>query len=164
MQCSETGVIGGYLHGRKTDKLGMKGSLVSIETDINPNEMEDGMRNELNALGHNIATHIVANCPQPKYIKREEIPQQEIEKEKELILQSIMEKQKDGDSKSLEIVQKQIDGKMKKYFMENVLMEQPFCLEEDNKLTIEKLINNKGKQLKCNINIGNMVVYNIGQT
>ena len=86
----------------------------------------------------------------------------QVEKEKELILATIMEK--GGDAQDMVIVQKQIEGKMKKYFMENVLMEQPFCLEDDNKLTIEKLVNNKAKELKCNINIANMVVYNLGES
>ena len=57
MQCTPSGVINGYLHGRKTDNLGMKGSLVSLETDCDglSNEQRDG----LNDLGKDIATHIV---------------------------------------------------------------------------------------------------------
>eukprot|EP01084_Bolivina_argentea_P132375 233616_1 len=159
MQCTSKGIICGYLHGRKTNNLGMKGSLVSLETDLN--EINDEIYKELNELGQNIATHIVANYPQPKYINRNEITEQEIEKEKEILLQTIM--QKEGEGKNLEIVQKQIDGKMKKYYMENVLLEQPFCLEDDNKLTVEKLINNKAKQLECNISVAHMIVYNLGE-
>ena len=87
--------------------------------------------------------------------------EEQVEKEKELILKTIMEK--GGDAQNMEKVQKQIDGRMKKFFMEHVLMEQPFCLEDDNKLTIEKLINKTAKQLNCNIKVGNMVVYNLGE-
>ena len=103
----------------------------------------------------------MANYPQPKYIKRSQISESEIEKEKEILLASIMEK--DGAAKNLEIVQKQIDGKMKKYFVENVLMEQPFCLEDDNKLTIEKLVNDAAKELKCEVDIAHMAVFNLGE-
>merc|ERR1712228_98478 len=159
MQCSSSGVICGYVHGRKTENLGMKASLVSLETDLN--KIGDDERNKLEDLGKNIATHIVANYPQPKYIKRSQISENEIEKEKEILLASIMEKE--GESKNLEIVQKQIDGKMKKYFVENVLMEQAFCLEDDNKLTIEKLVNQAAKELECNIDIAHMAVYNLGE-
>ena len=57
MTCTPSGIICGYLHGRKTDSLGMKGSLVSLETDkdqINDNDMAS-----LQELGQNVATHIV---------------------------------------------------------------------------------------------------------
>ena len=57
MQCTPSGVISGYLHGRKTDNLGMKGSLVSLETDCDG--LSDGQRDGLNDLGKDIATHIV---------------------------------------------------------------------------------------------------------
>merc|ERR1712129_87892 len=103
---------------------------------------------------------IVANYPQPKYIKRDEISAEIVEKEKEILLKQIMEK--DG-SKDLMIVQKQIDGKMKKYFVENVLMEQPFCLEDDNKLTIEKLVGQTAKELECSVDVSHMAVYNLGE-
>ena len=50
-------MISGYLHSRKTDNLGMKGSLVSLET--NCDALTDGVRDGLNSLGKDIATHIV---------------------------------------------------------------------------------------------------------
>merc|ERR1719242_528080 len=159
MECSASGVINGYLHGRKTDNLGMKGSLVSLETDCE--SMSDAVRENLNNLGKDIATHIVANYPQPKYIRREELTEEMIEKEKGIVLQTIMEK--GGDAQNAEIVQKQIDGRMKKFYAENVLMEQPFCLEDDNKLTIEKLVARNSKELGCDIKVTNMVVYNLGE-
>ena len=84
-----------------------------------------------------------------------------IEKEKGIALQTIMEK--GGDAQNAEIVQKQIDGRMKKFYAENVLMEQPFCLEDDNKLTIEKLVARHSKKLGCDIKVTNMVVYNLGE-
>ena len=103
----------------------------------------------------------VANYPQPKYIRREDLTEEMIEKEKSIILQTIMEK--GGDAQNAEIVQKQIDGRMKKFYAENVLMEQPFCLEDDNKLTIEKLVARHSKELGCDIKVTNMVVYNLGE-
>mmetsp|Transcript_37983 Transcript_37983/g.62390 ORF Transcript_37983/g.62390 Transcript_37983/m.62390 type:complete len:408 (-) Transcript_37983:147-1370(-) len=158
MHCSPSGVICGYLHGRKNDNLGMKGSLVSLETDLA--ELSDAQKTSLKELGQNVATHIVANYPQPKYVSREELSEHQIEKEKELITKTILDS---GSDQKMEIVQKQVDGRMKKFFMENVLMEQPFCLEDDNKLTIERLVKLKATELKCDIRISHMVVYNLGQ-
>ena len=57
MHCSPSGVICGYLHGRKTQNLGMKGSLVSIETDLS--ELNEEQIASLQELGQNVATHIV---------------------------------------------------------------------------------------------------------
>eukprot|EP00486_Rosalina_sp_Unknown_P012902 CAMPEP_0201583784 /NCGR_PEP_ID=MMETSP0190_2-20130828/102385_1 /ASSEMBLY_ACC=CAM_ASM_000263 /TAXON_ID=37353 /ORGANISM="Rosalina sp." /LENGTH=72 /DNA_ID=CAMNT_0048026329 /DNA_START=65 /DNA_END=279 /DNA_ORIENTATION=+ len=70
MECTQCGVICGYLHGRKTDNLGMKGSLVSLETDKEITEDDMALMQE---LGQNVATHIVANYPQPKYVTRDEM-------------------------------------------------------------------------------------------
>jgi len=159
MQCTPSGVISGYLHGRKTDNLGMKGSLVSLETDCE--SMSDGVRDGLNSLGKDIATHIVANYPQPKYIRREEMTDDMIDKEKHIILQTIFEK--GGNEQKAEIVRKQLEGKMKKFYAENVLMEQAFCLEDDNKFTVQKLIGKRSKELGCDIKVAQMVVYNLGE-
>ena len=59
MQCSPSGVICGYLHGRKNDHLGMKGSLVSLETDLDLDGISEGDKSLLQELGQNVATHIV---------------------------------------------------------------------------------------------------------
>merc|ERR1712157_253957 len=130
----------------------------SLETDCDVLSKET--RASLESLGKDIATHIVANYPQPKYIRREELTEEQVEKEKNIVMQTIMEK--GGNAQNAEIVQKQIDGRMKKFFAENVLMEQPFCLEDDNKLTIEKLVARHSKELGCDIKVSSMVVYNLG--
>ena len=57
MSVSDSGVIGSYLHGRKNDNLGMKGAIVSLETDII--NMQQQQLDELTKLGNDIATHIV---------------------------------------------------------------------------------------------------------
>ena len=139
----------------------MKGSLVSMETDLDPKQMRDATLEALQDLGRQIATHCVANYPQPLFVHREDISAETVDKEKELILQSIMEK--GGDAQNLEIVQKQMDGRINKFFAEKVLMEQPFCLEDDSKFTVKKLIDKKAKELQCDIKVANIVVYNLGE-
>jgi len=159
MHCTPAGVLCGYLHGRKNENLGMKGSLVSLETDLE--ELNEEQRDSLKELGQQIATHVVANYPQPKYISREELSAHEIEKERELIMKTILEKE--GEGQNMEIVQKQLEGRMNKFFVDNVLLEQPYCLEDDSKLTIAKMLKLKGHQMKCNVYVAHMVCYNLGE-
>eukprot|EP00484_Ammonia_sp_Unknown_P004202 CAMPEP_0197075484 /NCGR_PEP_ID=MMETSP1384-20130603/211632_1 /TAXON_ID=29189 /ORGANISM="Ammonia sp." /LENGTH=373 /DNA_ID=CAMNT_0042514333 /DNA_START=400 /DNA_END=1522 /DNA_ORIENTATION=- len=159
MHCTPAGVLCGYLHGRKNENLGMKGSLVSLETDLE--ELNEEQRGSLKELGQQIATHVVANYPQPKYISREELSAHEIEKERELIMKTILEKE--GEGQNMEIVQKQLEGRMNKFFVDNVLLEQPYCLEDDSKLTIAKMLKLKGHQMKCNVYVAHMVCYNLGE-
>ena len=104
----------------------------------------------------------VANYPQPKYISRNNLSEKMIEKEKELLLKIIMEKE--GDEINAELLDKKVEGRLKKFFIDNVLYDQPFCLEDDNKLTIEKLIHRESRKLGCGITIKNMCCYNLGES
>ena len=62
IECSNKGVIGSYLHSRKTDNLGMKGGLISLETDYNETDNiyeNENIYDSLKELANNIATHLV---------------------------------------------------------------------------------------------------------
>ena len=58
---SKNGIIGSYLHGRKTPQLGLKGAIVSLETneDISNLDYESDKYQSLLTLSNNIAIHMV---------------------------------------------------------------------------------------------------------
>jgi len=118
---TKTGVIGVYLHADSK-----QASLVKVfcETDfVAKNE-------EFKILAHDLAMQIVAL--KPKWIAPSGVPQEIIEKEKEIYLSEIDKKKPEP------IKEKIVDGKLQKFYSENCLFRQPFIKDED--LTIEELI------------------------
>lgn len=115
---SLNGTIDAYVHQGKI------GVLVELrcETDfVAQNE-------EFKKLAHEIALQIASMMP--KYIKIEDISQEEKEKMIEILKQS----DKELATKPAEIQQKILDGKLRKIFEEIVLLEQPWIKNQDIKI------------------------------
>jgi elongation factor Ts len=85
-------------------------------------------RNEVfKSLVHDIALHIAA--ANPAYVTVDEVPADEVEKEKE-----IYKKQALNDGKPEKIVEKIAEGRIRKYYEESVLLEQAFVKDPDKKI------------------------------
>jgi len=116
------GLIGSYIH--LDGKIGVLVE-VSCESDfVARNE-------EFKDLIKNIAMHIAASSP--KYISPEEIPLKELEEEKEITREQFKD-----SGKPSEIVEKIVEGKMKKYYEEICLENQPFI--KDDKIPVKDLV------------------------
>lgn len=103
-------------------------------------------------LGKNIAMHIAAT--NPLYLKAEDVPQEIIDKEKELQRQS-----PEMEGKPENVVEKILEGKTKKYLSEICLLSQPYVKEP--KMTIDDLIKEGIAKLGENIGIGKYIRYAI---
>lgn len=90
----------------------------------------------------NLAMHVAANAP--LYITREDIPQEEIEKETAIQLEKAREDEK-LKGKPEEMIKKIIAGKVSKYFSESVLVEQEYLMEAGVK--VGNFLNSKGVKL-----------------
>lgn len=80
------------------------------------------------ALGKEIAMHIAA--VNPLYVTPEQVPAQVIEREREVVTA-----QADGSGKPAEIVEKMVQGRLKKFLAEISLVEQPFVKDPDTKIS-----------------------------
>jgi len=95
----------------------------------------------------------IAAC-NPLYIKREDIPNEVIEKEKDIIKSQITDKPE-------EIKDKIAEGKLKKYFEEICLLDQRFI--KDEKITIGDYLNSVIAKIKENIVIRRFVRFQVGE-
>ena len=130
------GVIASYIHSNA--KVGAIVKLL-CETDfVARNE-------EFKALAQDIAMHITAS--NPKYIKPEDVPQESVDKEKE-----IWKEQLKGEGKPEEIMVKILEGKEKKFREEISLLTQPFVKNPDQ--TVGELITEKIGKIGENIQVG----------
>ncbi len=130
------GVVASYIHSNA--KVGAIVKLL-CETDfVARNE-------EFKALAQDIAMHITAS--NPKYIKPEDVPQESVDKEKE-----IWKEQLKGEGKPEEIMVKILEGKEKKFREEISLLTQPFVKNPDQ--TVGELITEKIGKIGENIQVG----------
>ncbi|MCD6547868.1 MAG: translation elongation factor Ts [Thermodesulfobacterium sp.] len=117
------GVISAYIHSNK--KIGVLVE-VNCETDF------VAKTSEFQQFAHDLAMQIAAT--NPVAISREQVPPEILEREKK-----IYEEQLKEAGKPENIIPKIIEGKLEKFYKENVLLEQPFIKNPD--LTIQDLLN-----------------------
>ncbi len=117
---SNTGKLDSYIH------MGGKiGVLVEMSGNANAE------------LAHDICMQIAA--ANPSYVKVDEVPKDEIEKEKEILKAQALNEDK---PKPLNIIEKMVEGRINKYYKEVCLVEQPFVKDGDK--TIKALLKEAG--------------------
>ena len=100
------------------------GGRIGVLVELNCETDFVAKNEEFKKLAHNIAMHIAAYSP--KYVRRDEIPAQDIAEERE-VQRNITLK----EGKPEKIVDKIVDGRMEKFFKANCLEEQDWILNED---------------------------------
>ncbi|MDH5720769.1 MAG: translation elongation factor Ts [Spirochaetia bacterium] len=119
---------------------------LNCETDfVAKNEM-------FQELGKNIAMHIAASAP--LYVNSENVPQDEIDKETEIQKAAL-----EQEGKPANVIEKILEGKIKKYVSEITLLEQPFVKEPS--MTVFDLIKETISKTGENISVGRFIRYTI---
>ncbi len=117
-RAAKEGIIDSYIH---------TGSKIGVMVEVNC-ETDFVARNEMfKNFVHDIALHITAAAP--LYVSKEDVPQEVLDKEKELY-----RKQALNEGKPEKIIDKIAEGKLKKYYEENCLLEQLFVKDNDVKI------------------------------
>ncbi|SFL45688.1 elongation factor Ts [Paenibacillus sp. 1_12] len=139
------GVVESYIHAG-----GRIGVLVEVncETDFvaKTDQFKDFVRD--------VAMQIAA--ANPLYVRREEVPQEALDKEREILTNQAL-----NEGKPANIVDRMVDGRIGKYYEENCLMEQAFIKDPDKK--ISQLINEKVSKIGENITIRRFVRFELGE-
>lgn len=116
------GCVGTYVH---------PGDQVAVMVELNSETDFVARGDDFKALARDIALHIAAMKPQ--YTTVEDIPAEIVNREKEIALATLNEKQKANADKI-------IPGKLAKFYEETVLMKQPFVRDDSGSKTIEQLV------------------------
>src|SRR5215510_1162074 len=117
------GVVATYMHNATVPNMGKIGVLVGLEST--------GDKAKLAALGKQIAMHVAAANPSALDIKS--VSQAELDRER-----SVLSEQARASGKPEEIIAKMVEGRLRKYYEEVVLLEQTSVL--DNETKIAKLV------------------------
>lgn len=143
-RAASEGVIGSYIH---MDKIGVMVE-INCETDF------VARTDDFKGLVKDVAMHIAA--ANPTYLSREDIPQDQLEREKEIYRAQV-------ENKPANVIDKIIEGKIEKFYSESCLMDQVFVKDPDGKMKIKDLIVEKIAKLGENILIRRFVRFQLGE-
>jgi elongation factor Ts len=138
------GLIDSYIH------MGKIGVLVEVNCETDFVARTDDFRE----LTKDIAMHIAAT--NPLYLLKEDVPQDVIEREKEIYRAQVKDK-------PTNVVEKIIEGKLEKFYSEACLLEQFFVKDPEQKQRIRDIITAKIAKLGENIVLRRFVRFQLGE-
>jgi elongation factor Ts len=139
------GSVVSYIHG---------GGRIGVLVEINSETDFVAKNEEFKTFAKDIAMQIAA--AKPLYLTKEEVPQEELEHERKVLREQAL-----NEGKPEKIVDKMVEGRIKKYYKEVCLMEQPFIKDSDK--TIQDLLNEKIAKLGENLKIRRFTRYEVGE-
>ncbi|MCA9460754.1 MAG: translation elongation factor Ts [Nitrospira sp.] len=142
---TKEGLISAYIHS---------GSKIGVLLEINCETDFVARNEEFQGFAKEVALQIAAS--QPQFVKREDVPADLIEREKNVYLGQMKESGKPESA-----WEKIMAGKLEKFFQEQCLLEQAFI--KDPSMTIQDLISQKIAKLGENISISRFTRYQLGQ-
>lgn len=143
------GVVCSYLHTCPQPGLGRIAGMLTIEADDTNASLE-----ALKEAGSSLAMHIVA--AKPLFLSREHVSSEAIENELD-----IFKSQGLSAGKSPIALEKMMEGRLRKYFEEVVLLEQKFVMNDG--INIKSLLNDLSKEVGSSVKIGNFMRIEVGE-
>ena len=140
------GVIGSYIH---------MGGRIGVLVEVNCESDFVARTDDFNNLVKEVAMHIAA--ADPKWVRREDVPAEAIEKEK-----AIYRAQMENSGKPANVLEKIIEGKLGSFYSQFVLLDQPFV--RDDKVTISQLVAQASAKTGENIQISRFVRMRVGES
>ena len=139
------GAVGAYVH---------PGGKIGVLVEINCETDFVARTAEFQSLLKDIAMQVAA--ANPRYLRREEVPAAELDKEKTIYRQQALE-----TGKPEKVVDKIVEGKIERFYSEACLLEQAFIKEPDKKVT--DILNESIGRLGENIQIRRFSRYHLGE-
>ena len=140
------GVVAGYIHNKLAGDLGKIGVLVALESD--------GDAAKLAALGRQIAMHVAAARPQ--WLSTDEVDATSLDRERD-----VLSEQARASGKPEEIIAKMVEGRLRKFYEEVVLLEQVFVMDTDKK--IAKVIEEAAGDIGAPVKLTGFVRFELGE-
>ncbi|MEZ5423649.1 MAG: translation elongation factor Ts [Pyrinomonadaceae bacterium] len=143
------GAVGSYIH---------MGGKVGVLVEINCESDFVARGEEFQQLVKDVAMHIAAS--DPRFTNRSDVPAEEIAKEREILMEQLKNDPKNAN-KPADVLDKIIDGRLNKFYEENVLVDQPFV--KDPAKTVGELVTEKIASIKENITIRRFSRFKMGE-
>lgn len=139
------GYVGSYIHHN-----GKIATLVELNCETDFVARTEGFQE----LAKNLAIHVAMN--NPRYLKREDVPQEVVDAEKEVLMAQAKE-----EGKPENIAAKIVEGRINKFYSEICLLEQAYI--KDDKKTVEEFVKEGIATMGENMQIGKFSRISIGE-
>jgi elongation factor Ts len=140
------GVVVPYVHGALTPGIGKIGALVALESGVDAGALE--------ALGRELAMHVAA--ANPAYLDTSSVDRTTLEREREIL----RDRARQG-GKPEAIIEKIVEGQLRKFYEENVLLEQVHV--RDGETRVAKVVEAAAKQAGAPIRLAGYVRFKVGE-
>jgi len=144
-RATNNGIIGHYIH---------MGGKVGVLVELNCETDFVARTDDFQGLAREIAMHIAA--ADPRYVRREEVPAEVLEKERE-----IYRAQFAGSGKPANVIEKIIEGKLDSYYSQVCLLDQPSV--RDPNVTINQMVAAATAKTGENVTITRFVRFKLGE-
>ena len=139
------GAVGAYVH---------PGGKIGVLVEINCETDFVARTNEFQSLLKDIAMQVAAASP--RFLRREEVSGEELEKERSIYRQQALE-----SGKPEKVVDKIIEGKMERFYSEACLLEQAFIKDPDQKVL--DIVNDAALRLREKIQVRRFARFHLGE-
>lgn len=140
------GVVSTYVHGKVVDGLGKIGVLVALDSS--------GDAAKLDALGRQIAMHIAATSPLA--LNTDELDPAVVDRER-----TVFSEQARESGKPENIIEKMVEGRLRKFYEEVTLVKQAFVINPDQ--TVEQAVEALAKELGTEVKLSGFVRFALGE-
>jgi elongation factor Ts len=141
----DKGVVSSYVHTALAPGIGKIGVLVALETEVDAAKAD--------TFGKQLAMHVAAAKPQS--ISRDDMDQEVVDRERAIFAEQARE-----SGKPAEIVEKMVEGRIRKFYEEACLVDQTFVIDGDSK--VSKAIEAAGKEAGGSITLKGFSLFVLG--
>lgn len=142
----QQGFVATYVHNAAKPGMGKIGVLLGVETSSSDPKVKE--------LGKQVAMHIAAS--KPEALTREQVDPGKLTRERD-----VLKEQAIASGKTAEIAEKMVEGRIRKYYEEVVLLEQLFVI--DGKTKISDVVADVAKQVSADIKITDYKLFILGE-
>ncbi len=140
------GVVAGYVHNQVVPGAGRMGVLVGIESD--------GDAERVMAFGKQLAMHIAA--AQPRFLAISDVDADSLDRER-----AVLTEQASDSGKPEDIIAKMVEGRLRKFYEDVVLLEQVYVIDAETK--VAKAIDRAAKEIGAPIAVSGFVRFALGE-
>ncbi len=141
-----SGVVSSYMHNALTAGLGRIGVLVALESTGNTAKLQE--------LAHKLSLHVAA--ANPIALSTADVPAATVERER-----NILTEQAQASGRPPEVIAKMVEGRLRKFYEESVLLEQVFVVDGETK--VAKVVEQAAKEAGAPIKVAGFVRYALGE-
>ena len=140
------GVVGDYIHMPTAEGLGRLGVLIAVESEAPAESLE--------RPAHELAMHIAAASPQA--VSRDSLDQTMVERER-----AVLAEQARAEGKPEKIIEKMVEGRLRKFFEEVVLLEQTWVI--DGETRVKSVLESLAGTLNKSVAVSSFIRYQLGE-